>query len=415
MHNVQERKYLMSSEKKKAPASWEGLREQSNNCGDTLSPGSGKVKGKSEIFLKTFSKYALHDEAQRLVRELFPQGNNFTKCTVCPRSASVNVVRNATLQRAYFRQVVTCSNSFLCPVCAPRIRSKRSKEIGLAVDKWLSRSGTALERFLSNEPDKTLYMVTLTFQHSKRDKLSDIMPRFKKATQWFWRHRMVRDSFRKAGIQGRITAFEITHGVHGWHPHLHILVFCNVHYFDVPGFRRLWVDALNRAGLSGSAKCALNFIEARNGAEYINKISLEIGLSNAKEGRAGGLSPFQLLEKSASGDRASGKLFQELFLYMRDSRTHSLEWSKGLKAFFGVSEVSDEEICAGLDEGFVSFACIASGLYCRCTTEDKAALLAFASMGDTASFKRYLSLVILREHLELDFNDVKILPWRLTA
>ena len=406
---------MVVSDKKKAPASLGGNREQSVTCGDTLSPGSGKVKGKSEIFLKTFSKYALHDEAQRLVRELFPQGNNFTKCTVCPWSSSVNVVRNPTLQRAYFRQVVTCSNSFLCPVCAPRIRSKRSKEIGVAVDKWLSRSGTALERFLSNEPDKTLYMITLTFQHSKRDKLSEIMPRFKKAAQFFWGHRQVKKAFRLAGIQGRITSFEITHGAHGWHPHLHILVFCHQHYFDVPGFRRLWVDALNRAGLSGSERCALNFIEARNGSEYINKISLEIGLSNAKEGRSGGLSPFQLLEKSASGDRVSGRLFQELWLYMHDSRTHSLEWSKGLKAFFRVSEVSDEQICSGLDEGFVSFACIASGLYRRCTTEDKAALLAFASMGDTASFKRYLSLLVLREHLEGDFNDVKILPWRLAA
>lgn len=406
----------MGSDKKKAPASLErGIRGQSKLDGVTLSPVPGKVKGKSEIFLKTFSKYALHDEAQRLVRELFPQGNNFTKCVVCPRSSSVNVVRNPTLQRAYFRQVVTCSNSFLCPVCAPRIRSKRSKEIGVAVDKWLSRSGTALERFLSNEPDKTLYMITLTFQHSKRDKLSEIMPRFKKATQFFWGHRQVKKAFRLAGIQGRITAFEITHGVHGWHPHLHILVFCHQHYFDVPGFRRLWVDALNRAGLSGSEKCALNFIEARNGSEYINKISLEIGLSNTKQGREGGLSPFQLLEKSASGDRASGILFQELFLYMRDSRTHSLEWSKGLKAFFGVSELTDEEICAGLDEGFVSFACIASDLYRRCTTEDKSALLSFASMGDTSSFKRYLHLVILREHLERVFIDTTILPWRLTA
>lgn len=403
----------MGSDKKKAPASWAGLREQSNKTGDTLSLGPGKVKGKSEIFLKTFSKYALHDEAQRLVRQLVPEGNNFTKCVVCPRSSSVNVVRNPTMQRAYFRQVVTCSNSFLCPVCAPRIRSKRSKEIGVAVDKWLARSETALERFRSPDPDKTLYMITLTFQHSKRDKLSDIMPKFKSATQFFWRHRMVRDSFRKAGIQGRITAFEITHGSNGWHPHLHILVFCHQHYFDVPGFRRLWVDALTRAGLSGSEKCALNFIEARNGSEYINKISLEIGLSNAKQGREGGLSQFQLLENSASGDRVAGKLFQELWLYMRDSRTHSLEWSKGLKAFFGVSEVSDEEICSGLDEGFVSFACIASGLYRRCTTEDKSALLAFASMGDSSQFARYLSLVILREHLERDFNDVKIFPWRL--
>lgn len=403
-----------SEPKKKAPASLGGNREQSNQSINTLSSQTEKVKGKSEIFLKTFSKYALHDEARRLVRQLVPDGNNYTKCTVCPRSPSVNVVRNEALQRAYFREVVTCSNSFLCPVCAPRIRSKRSKEIGVAVDKWLSQSGTAFERWLSSDPNKTLYMLTLTFQHSRRDSLSDIMPRFKKATQFFWGHRQVKKAFRLAGIQGRITAFEITHGSNGWHPHLHILVFCNEHYFDVPGFRRLWVGSLKRAGLSGSEKCALNFIEARNGSEYINKISLEIGLSNAKEGREGGLSPFQLLEKSASGDREAGKLFQELWQYMRDSRTHSLEWSKGLKSFFGVAEVSDDEICSGLDDGFVSFACLASAIYRRCTTEDKSALLTFASMGDSVSFSRYLSLVVRREHLERDY-DTTIIPWRLSA
>lgn len=384
-------------------------------CGDSIPDKSVKVKGKkgkSEIFLENFSRFALHDEAQRLVRQLVPEGNNFTKCYVCPRSSAVNVVRNPALNKAYFREVVTCSNSFLCPVCSPRIRSKRSKEIAFGVDKWLAASGTALERFRSPDPEKTLYMITLTFRHSRSDKLSDMMPRFKKATQFFWGHRQVKKAFRSAGIQGRITAFEIMRGSNGWHPHLHILVFCRQHYFDVPGFKRLWVDSLKRAGLSGLGQHALNFIEARNGAEYINKISLEIGLSNAKSGRDGGLSPFQLLEKSLSGDRAAGKLFQELWLYMRESHTHVLEWSKGLKAFFGISEVSDEQICSGLDEGFVSFACIASKLFVRCNRDDKCALLAFASVGDTSGFKRYLSLLVLREHLGLADYDTLSMPWR---
>lgn len=360
-----------------------------------------EISEKSQIFLKNYSKFALHDEAQRLVRQLYPSGNNYTKCYVCPVGSSVNVVRNPVLHRAYFRQVVTCANPMLCPVCAPRIRSRRSEEIRLAAEAWKA-----------SDPENTLYMITLTFQHSINDSLPDVMECLKKASASFWGHRQVKKAFKLAFLLGRVSGFEITDGDHGWHPHFHILVFCKRYNFDVALFKRLWVEALGRSKLSGSEKCAFNFIEARDGSEYLNKISLELGLSNNKAGRRGGLSPFQLLEKSLSGDRRAGERFKELWQYMHESRTPSLRWSKGLKAAFGIGEITDEEICSGLDEGFVSFACIASRLYTRCNREDKSALLAFASIGDTVSFSRYIHLVTVREFLPRSDFDNASMSWR---
>lgn len=368
---------------------------------DIVKSGMSEKSEKSQIFLKNYSKFALHHEAQRLVREVVPEGNNFTKCYVCPIGPAVNVVRNPVLRKAYFRQVVTCANPFLCPVCAPRIRSKRSQEIGKAFDQWKKA-----------DPKNTVYMITLTFQHSVRDSLFDVMSNLKKASKSFWEHRQVKKAFRSAGMVGRITAFEVTYGSNGWHPHFHIVVFCKRYDFDVKAFKHLWLQSLDRSNLSGSAKCAFNFIEARDGSEYLSKISLEIGLSNNKIGRRGGLSPFQLLEKSISGERFAGKRYQELWLYMRESHTHVLQWSKGLKAYFGIGEISDEEICSGLEQGFISFACLASKLFIRCNREDKSVLIAYASVGDIQMFSRYLSLVISREHLDRVDCDISSMSWR---
>lgn len=340
---------------------------------------------KSEIFENYYRKYTLHREAQRLIREIYPRGNNYTKCTVCPFDSTVAVVRSAELRRAYFRQVITCANASLCPVCAPRIRAKRTEEIGKAFDQWKKA-----------DSENTIYMITLTFQHQKTDSLSVIMENLKNASKSFWGHWSVKNAFKSAGMVGRITAFEITYGSNGWHPHYHIVVFCKRSQFNVDGFKKQWLQALGRSNLSGSDKCAFNFIEARDGSEYLSKISLELGLSTNKAGRRGGLSPFELLQKSVNGERWAGERFKELWVYLHDSRTRSLLWSKGLKDYFQINEVSDEEICMQQDEKYKVYTLLHSGIYRLLSVEDKAEILSFASVDDRQGFLRYLVRFCLR-------------------
>ena len=364
---------------KKLPCSMGCNPEQgSSKVQNTLSQVSEKVKSEDEIlsyFVNTLTRFEFQNIAQGIVREYFPifSKNNYCKCHKVSRASIVDLKRNPETNRAYYEGICTCATPLLCPVCSPRIMGRRSTEIRQAIHAWLAA-----------HPDNTCYMITLTLRHSRKDSLSSLLDLFKNARKYFWGHRTVKNLLKRSDLVGRITSTEINFGIkNGWHPHQHILLFCKKTDFDTETLRNIWLAALYSVGLSGVGGIAFDLIEARSAESYLTKISSEMVFGVLKEGRQNGsYSPFQLLAEVADGSSWARDRFAELYKTTR--KLHSLTWSKGLKSFFGISEVSDQEITdnkAG-KSNLVQFIGLLDDVFNRLTYREKAMLRNKAAVGD---------------------------------
>lgn len=358
---------------------------------DNLRSESLNFKSDISLYLSnTFLRFRLLRVAQDLLvaREIVRPNSNFAKCHRSTLSSIVSLVRNPRTFRAYFNHVVTCANPFLCPVCSPRIMGVRRTEISKAVHSWLSLDSS-----------NTCYMFTFTFSHSRSDALSGLLEAFKSSLQRFWSRGDLKRLLNAAGRVGRITATEIQYSrKNGWHPHQHVLLFCRVADFDQLKLASFWLGALESSGLSGLSDVAFDLVEARSCEAYLTKISSELALGNFKEGRAPEhFSPFQLL-REASSSRWAADSFCELFSSTRC--IHSLTWSRGLKSYFGISEVSDESITEGLSqpelEGFLD---LVSDVYRSLSMSDRAFLRNCAALNDRDKALSFLSQRLLSSGL----------------
>ena len=222
------------------------------------------------------------------------------------------------------------------------------------------------------------------------DLLAELMPKFDKARNRFqgakgWKKVMQvanPDKEIPAGTAqrvGSVTSMEVTYGGgNGWHPHLHMLVFCKAGAFEegeadeqgrlsspaIDYFRAEWVRHLEKAGLvdGGNRQWANQYaLDVRGGnkaAEYIAKwgheerwgLSSELTSSHAKAGKrdtwgaSSHYTPFQLLELSEQGDGHATCAFRE-FVGEFDGK-RMLTWSPGLKAHFGIEDMDDETAAA---------------------------------------------------------------------
>ena len=352
---------------------------------DALPVRSGTEQGRTRkhhniddnaYFVNTLSRFMMLGAAQNEFRRRFPEAFHmrFSKCHAVSIADLVSIMRSPKARRAYYSQVETCGNAICCPVCAPRIMTVRAGEIRNAVHAWLGQGA-----------ENTCYMLTLTFSHSRADSLPDMMEHLKAALLRFWGERQLKKQINMSGCIGRITSTEITYGANGWHPHQHILLFCRKTQFNLEALRRLWLASLRASGLHGLSDIALDLIEARSVDAYLTKIGLEMALGNVKQGRgSGSFSPMQLLfEFAATGATWAADRFFELFFAVR--KRHALCWSRGLKGYFGIGEISDAGIASGAAqpdlERFIAFA---GAGYRRLSPALRAMLRNYSAVADRA-------------------------------
>lgn len=260
-------------------------------------------------------------------------GERVNGCGRKRHSQTVDLHRTA--KGAHFVGVETCGSVWHCPVCAARIAEQRREEVAQAINGAQKAGGAA-------------YMLTLTMRHNRRDKLAYL----KSAIADGWRKAQNRRAYRtfkaRFGVSGTIRAIEVTHGnANGWHPHLHIL-FITKRAFDDDQVAEaqailfeLWSTVLTSMTDRYVALDALDFRPAST-SDYVTKwgADRELVKGQQKEGK-GSLSPWQLLEAFSRGNKRAGKLFEEYAATFKGAR--QLTWSKGLKARFGIGEISDEE------------------------------------------------------------------------
>lgn len=374
-------------DKKSAPLGRQPI-EQGNQNNITLPQNPEKVKSESDFFqycANTYCRFLLQDIAQKIIAEIFPKlkKSNYCKCHKVTRSAVIDLKRNPETLRAYYNGICTCATPLLCPVCSPRIMGYRAAEIRKAVHLWLAE-----------DENNTCYLITLTLRHSLKDNLVYLLEIFAKARKYFWGHRTVKKLFKQSDRAGRITATEINFSItNGWHPHQHILLFCKKTVFDIEVLRNIWLNALSSVGISGIGSIAFDLIEARSADQYLTKISSEMVLGSLKDGRKyGNYSPFQLLAEVTEKSDWARDRFAELFQAAR--KIHPLVWSKGLKARFGIGEVSDQEISDNKADKskLLKFLSILDDGFKKLTYTEKAALRNKAAIGDYAGAGEILKI-----------------------
>jgi hypothetical protein len=285
----------------------------------------------------------------------------------------VDFYRNEARTNSSMRGLQRCGNLHTCPVCSAKAGELRRKQLSAAMVKHVAKGGT------------TAYLLTQTFPHERcahgegekceycldvlQEKFSKARARFQNSRQW--------KAFRKAkGVIGCCNSFEHTVSLeNGWHPHVHMLIFCNKQAFDegapadngdlnspaIEALCKLWCKILLDCGLGDQKKLAdmkrhaLNVRGGEKAAEYIAKfghdercgMSAELAKSHAKIGSVGfkwgdiHFTPFQLLLWAEQGDGWAVHRFRDYAKAIEGKR--ALTWSPDLKRTLGVLDVDEEE------------------------------------------------------------------------
>lgn len=241
--------------------------------------------------------------------------------------------------------VRSCGLVWSCPVCAAKIKSRRAVELEAATRLHVERGGS-------------LSMMTATVRHDSSMSLVDV----RSAVAGSWRKLQRRKSWLaiRELLEGQVVAPEVTVGVNGWHPHLHILMFIRSGVLQseidvlvgrvVDDWRALVTEAL---GVSPSIERGVHVLHFGINAEaaaarYLSKVAKELTGGDLKSGR----DPFSLLDDVAQGDAQAIARWFEFTAAMKGRQ--SLSWSKGLRSRLGLDELTDEEIADGdLDLGLV--------------------------------------------------------------
>lgn len=338
-------------------------------------------------------KYELQRTAQSL---LYVQGerkqHRVCGCHRNVASDGVSIHRKIDGSDARYGNLITCGSVWSCPVCSGKITEGRRVDMQKAQTAWLLDGGSCL-------------LMTLTYPHENDLPLAESLEKFSKALDKFKNSRTYKRVFgtsvasinqraqyiaqgktdgnglpyeqlkniKEGAFQrlGSVRSLEVTHGVNGWHPHVHEVLFMQddsiLQSIALESLSSAWVQALLDSGL-GSQSEINNMLQygfdMRGGdyvSDYINKfgreplqvngwsMSHEVTKANTKVGKNALVSgqsehftPFQLLAWATSGDEKACALFVEFSQCFEGKRQNY--WTNGLKDWFGINDKADDEL-----------------------------------------------------------------------
>lgn len=265
-----------------------------------------------------------------------------------PAIRAVKIMYSPEVEKAHYKNLQVCGSVWMCTVCATKITERRREELAAA----LAAS------------DFQPYLITYTLRHHAGDRLKDLLSALMAAFDSFKSGVSWQRARRRYGWIGSIRSTEVTHGLNGWHPHLHDLVLLEkplepAEFDEFEAFlKRRWIMVLQRHGRDAEWYPSVNVKTGDNDvAAYLAKYgklptvkgwTLEHELTKApvKKAHKDGRTAFQLLADSMMGDKAAGKLFREYARCFKGKK--QLVWSKGLRALLGLTdqEMTDAEIAA---------------------------------------------------------------------
>ena len=262
------------------------------------------------------------------------------------KNDGVGVTFNKFRNKANYTNVMRCANAWGCPVCAAIISEHRKCEVKEAMDWWKKQGGSVL-------------LLTLTVPHYSDTDIKQLKKDLKKAYSKFFKGvRASKDMFERWQIKHYISCFEITHGLNGFHPHYHVLLFVpySLGKQSLPGIKqdmyKVWKDCCLKAGLDEpSEKHGLDLQAGNEAGSYVAKWGLEHEMTKGhiKKGKENNRTPFDILRSyTDSENQADSNLFR--LYYFAFKGTRQLNWSKGLKKLVSkAEEKTDQEIVDDTD------------------------------------------------------------------
>jgi hypothetical protein len=258
----------------------------------------------------------------------------------------VQVLKSVEHKKAHYKGLQVCASVWACPVCAAKITERRRAELVGAV-------ATARAMGLA------VYLLTLTVPHGLGDDLSSMLDKMMLAWRKTSSTRAGARIREIIGLKGTVRALEVTHGVNGFHPHFHALLFLNPEFtpeFVQQAFTGLWINACVKSGLPAPLiKYGVRVDNGDYAARYASKwgIESEITKGHLKKGKENGITPWDMLraqlQLQCQRSRSLFIAYAEAFKGRRQ-----LYWSNGLKSLLSVSDTSDDDIAnADLDDSFV--------------------------------------------------------------
>lgn len=276
---------------------------------------------------------------------------------IIPGKRSVDVIYEPDKKRAHYKNLMTCGSVHICAVCAARISERRAEELKQGITRWCESGG-----FVA--------MLTFTLRHNADDSLRTLYDAMAKSHRDFKAGKGFQNIKDRYSWHGSITATEVTHGLSGWHPHMHELVLFEPvspeawRNFKAAAKAR-WLSSLDRSGRDASWEHGLDIREGDQDVyDYIAKfghepddsrwtLDREIAKAVVKESSRDGRTPFQMLMDYGAGDSAAGTLFQEYATVFKGKK--QLVWSRGLRDELAMQpEQTDEEIAEELPENYVT-------------------------------------------------------------
>ena len=301
-------------------------------------------------------RFQMQDTAARLAGEYLGRDNRARKDRVghCLRVLT-NVASGVECRyvpgagSAHYRGLQTCGSVWHCPVCAARISERRRDELARIVAAHVAAGGS-------------VWMTTYTVAHKKADDLAALVEKFLAARRKMRMGRRgiaLRECF---GVIGTVSVLEVTWSPrHGWHPHVHELVFSSQADMNPDAYEALarvaWKDAAGKMGLKMNAHgfkidrtfgAVADYI-AKFGHEPESKhvwgVESEVAKGHVKQSRdKDGMTPFGLLAAATDGLDWAAPLWQEFCRVFKGRK--QLNYSPGLKAMYQVADETDEEIAS---------------------------------------------------------------------
>lgn len=284
------------------------------------------------------SKWRLQDIARQVISDDY----RTTHCLVRQVNGSTGLYENKD-GKHYYKGLMTCGSIWACPVCALKIAAQRKDEITQALTKL----------------DCNVVLVTLTIQHSIKDKLEILLGDLRDALTHTMNGRPAKRFYSTNQVIGEIRGIEIRRSlVTGWHPHTHRLLL--LEKSAQPNIEDIKQFYMSRYGKRLSKKGYTvneHTIDVRmvtrkpnnELSDYLTKSVIDMELTAGQFKSGASMSPFQLL---AAYEETNEEYFADLYREYVDV-TRGKRWinfTHRLKKMIELEQESDEEI-AGQDEG----------------------------------------------------------------
>ena len=308
------------------------------------------------------------------------KGQRACNCLRTRIASKVAIVHSKTSCR--YLGLMVCGSVWHCSICASRITEYRRNELHHVTMNHLDLYGRG-----------TLVMVTNTIPHGRHDDMKELLTRFKDAEMVYKdvpAHKRLR---AQIGFIGKIRALEWTYSLENLsHPHTHNLWFIPKpvdHQALQAELSVFWRKACKKVGLrEPDPHIGLTVTDGR---VYPAKwgIDHELTKLHTKKG-VKGMTPWDLLRwYIREPNPQAAAIFNEYAKVFKGSQ--QLRYSKGLKALYGVDEISNQEIAEGTEDGELVCKLTPKQWYHVCKHKARGVVLHLAEKGGAEAVMPYVA------------------------